>query len=112
MSAFARAQLNYENSLPHDDSVREAWTEARTEQLFKDMWQDIEHLSDAVSDVAIKIGWYRKDLKCGPNHPLAVTFLTLLRDGSDDIELARMLRSAAKEYINNAANDQACEEAS
>jgi hypothetical protein len=111
-TAFERSQFNYDNALPPDDSAREMWVEQRTEELAKDWWQDLEYLSDAVSDAAIKIGWYRKDMKCGPNHPLAVTFLTLLRDGSDDIELARMLRASAKDYITNAANDLACEEAS
>ncbi len=110
--SFASKQNAYDNALPPDDSAREAWVDSRTEELSRDMWQDLEYLSDAVSDAAIKIGWYRRDLKCGPTHPLAVTFLTLLRDGSDDIELARMLRASARDYITNAANDLACEEVS
>lgn len=109
MNSLARWQFNYDQAQPTDYSKREALVEARTEQLEKDMWQDLEYLTDAVSDAIASIGWYRNK----PNsrvHPLAVTWLTLLRDGSDDIEAMHMLREATKEYIRSAANDKAEEE--
>jgi len=108
--SFARAQQNYDNAQPVDNSKREDWVERRTEQLAKDMWEDLEHLTDAVEDAIGKIGWYRR--KNFRIHPQAVTFLKLLRNGSDDIELARMLREASKAYIDQLAADQAEEEAS
>lgn len=86
---------------------KEAAIEARAEQLRSDLWQDLEHLTDAVNDAAITIGYYRKGER---NHPKAVTFLTLLRDGSDDIELARMLREAVNDHIGQLAQDMAEEE--
>ena len=101
---MARAQLNYDNMLPPDDSMREAAIEARTEQLSADYWQDLEHLSDALSDVAGTVGWYRHRK---PVHHDAVRLLTLLRDGSDDLELARMIREAAQRYIAATAGDEA-----
>lgn len=104
---MARAQFNYDYMLPPDDSVREAAIEKRTEQLSADYWQDLEMLSDAVSDVATTVGWYRKRK---PVHPDAVRFLTLLRDGSDDIELARIFREAAKQYISAEADNEATRE--
>lgn len=87
---------------------RDAAVEARAEQIAKDMWQDLEYVTDAVNDAAITIGYYRR--KDHRIHPLAVTFLTLLRDGSDDLELVRMLRQAANDYINETARDRAEEE--
>lgn len=108
MNHFARAQFNYDNALPADDSAKQEWIESRAEQIKKDMWQDLEYLTDAVSDAISTIGWYRKErFKV---HPMAVTWLTLLRDGTDDIEAMRMLREATKEYIHDAANDKAEEE--
>lgn len=108
--AFARSQFNHDNALPRDDSKREEWVEQRAEQLAKDMWQDLEYLTDAAGDAIGRIGWYRR--KGFTVHPKAVTFLLLLRDGHDDIELARMLRQAANQYINQLAQDMAEDEAS
>lgn len=110
MNHFARAQFNYDNALPADDSARQEWIESRAEQLKKDMWQDLEYLTDAMGDVCVTIGWYRH--KGFSNHPQSVTWLSLLRDGSDDIELARMLRKAATDYIAQRAFDMAEKEAS
>lgn len=87
---------------------RDAAIKDRAEQLSKDMWQDLEYLTDAVNDAAITIGYYRKSGQ--RNHTMAVTWLTLLRDGSDDLELVRMLREAANEYISQLAMDRAEEE--
>ncbi|TPG50157.1 hypothetical protein EAH75_01275 [Rhodanobacter glycinis] len=101
---LARAQLNYDNRLPPDDSMREAAIESRTEQLTADYWQDLEYLSDALSDVAITVGWYRNRK---PVHHGAVRLLTLLRDGSDDLELAQIIREAALQYIAATAGDEA-----
>ena len=89
------------------EEAREAAVEARIEDLKRDMWQDLEYLSDAIDDAVYKLGNYRKGKVC---HPLTVTWLTLLRDGSDDLELARMFRAAAKDYIADKASDQAEEE--
>lgn len=108
--SFARAQQNYDNAQPVDTSTREDKVERRAAQLAADMWQDLEYLTDAVSDAVGKIGWYRR--KNFRIHPQAVTFLALLRNGSDDIELARMLREASKAYIEQLAADQAEEEES
>jgi hypothetical protein len=104
---MARAQLNYDNRLPPDDSMREAAIEARKEQLAADYWQDLEHLSDALDDAVYRLGNYKRKRL---NHPRCVEFLTLLRDGSDDIELARMIRECAQKYIADTASDQAEEE--
>jgi hypothetical protein len=89
---------------PPDDSEREAAIERRTEALIAEMWQDPEYLSDAMSDAAVTIGWYRKGRVC---HPDAVRWLTMLRDGSDDMELARMLRESVRDAISDAASDRA-----
>jgi len=110
MNSFARKQEAYDNAMPVDNSRREDWVERRTDELTRDMWQDLEHLTDALSDAILDIGWYRKD---GHRvHPLAVTFLTLLRDGSDDINLAALLRAYTLKRIRRAAEDRAEEEAS
>jgi len=108
--SFASKQFAYDNSLPADDSAREDYIERRAEELKKDLWQDLEYITDAVNDAAIRIGYYRR--KGFTIHPQAVTWLTLLRDGSDDLELARMLRMAANEYLDQLAHDMAEEEAS
>ena len=108
--SFASKQIAHDNLLPPDDSVREDWIERRAMELAKDLSQDLEHLTDAVSDAVIRIGYYRR--KGFTIHPKAVTWLTMLRDGSDDIELARMLRQAANEYIDQLAHDMAEKEAS
>lgn len=89
---------------PPDDSEREAAIERRTEALIAEMWQDPEYLSDAMSDAAVTIGWYRKGQAC---HVHAARWLTLLRDGSDDLELARMLRESVRDAISDAASDRA-----
>lgn len=104
---LSRAQFNHDNAQPRDDSRREAAIEARTEQLIAEMWQDNEHLSDAVNDASITIGWYRRDLA---TLPAAVRFLELLRDGSDDFEAMRMFRSVCRDYISDTASDRAKEE--
>jgi hypothetical protein len=79
----------------------------RAGQLADEMWQDMEHLSDALDDAVGKVGYYRKDRG---NHPLASRVLVLLRDGADDVELARTLRKAARDYIDMLAMDRATEE--
>jgi hypothetical protein len=109
-TSFASQQFVYDNALPADDSLRQEFIERRTEELKKDLWQDLECVTDAVNDAAIRIGYYRR--KGFKVHPQAVTWLTLLRDGSDDLELARMLRAAANEYLCQLASDMAEEEAS
>jgi len=108
--SLARSQSNYDNAQPADNSIREDAIERRKKQLSADMWQDLEYLTDAVSDAVGKIGWYRR--KNFRVHPKAVTFLMLLGNGSDDIEAMRMLREASKAYIDQIAEDQAEEEAS
>lgn len=107
MNSLARAQANYDNELPTDDSQREAAIDTRTEQLKADYWQDLERLSDAFNDAALTIGWIQKGFA---THPRAVTFLALLRDGSDDLKAMRMLREAMKDYISDKADDDAHEE--
>jgi len=89
------------------EEAREQAVEARAEDLKRDMWQDLEYLSDAADDAVYRLANYRTKAQ---HHPLAVTWLTLLRDGSDDLELARMLREAAKAYIADKAADKAEEE--
>lgn len=106
---LARAQLNYDHMLPPDDSMREAAIEARTEQLQSDYWQDLEQLSDAFNDAAYNIGYFRSKEARRTN---TVTFLTLIRDGSDDLEAMRMLREAMRSYIADQAQDTAEEELS
>ena len=83
---------------------RELAVEALAERLRADYWQDLEQLSDAFNDAGSTIAYYRS--KEVP-HPLAVTFLTLARDGSDDAELGRMLREAMRDYISDKAADDA-----
>ena len=100
---------------PPDDSEREAAIERRTEALIAEMWQDPECLSDAVHDAISTIGWYRgpgsrKGGYMPVNHPKAMPWLMLLRDGSDDLELARMLRESCRDYISDEAASQAEEE--
>jgi hypothetical protein len=109
MNSLARAQSNFDARLPPDDSMREAAVEARAEQLQKDYWQDLEQLSDAFSDASVTIGLYRRGKV---PHPHAVTFLTLIRDGSDDLEAMRLLREAMRQYIADQAKDTAEEELS
>lgn len=95
------------------EEAREQAVEARAEQLQVEMWQDLSELSDAFDDVAYKMGQYRsaKDPnKRHANHPKAATFLTLIRDGSDDLELARMLRAEMRDYISDTAGNRAEEE--
>lgn len=105
--SLARAQLNYDHAEPADDSIREAAIEARAKQLQAAYWQDLECLSDAFNDAALTIGWVQPGFA---THPKAVTFLTLLRDGSDDLEAVRILREAMKDYISDKAGDDAREE--
>lgn len=90
---------------------RESAVEARTEELRRDIWQDLEHLADAFSDAAATVGYYRNRNRQGVhNHPQAVTLLTLLRDGTDEIEVVRLIREAMRAYIDQAAEDLAEEE--
>lgn len=105
--ALARAQVNYDNRLPPDSSIRESAIEARTEQLAAQYWQDPEFLTDALSDAAITIGWYRKG---EPTHPDTMKLLGLLRDGSDDLEAVRLLRKGMRAYLAQLAADAAAEE--
>lgn len=109
------AQPKFTNLGPGDFSdtrreeavAREEAINARAEQLVAEMWQDPEYLTDALGDAIGTVGYYRKDKA---NHPLAMTVLTLLRDGSDDIECMRIIREAAKDYIRDTASDRAEEE--
>jgi hypothetical protein len=90
--------------------ARQIHVEQRTEELKRDMWQDLEHLSDAVSDMAINVGYYRTLNKYGRNHPDAVRLLTLLRDGSDDLEAMRLIRADMQRHIGEAAESAAEQE--
>lgn len=101
---MARSQFNYDHAEPYDSSKREAQAEAMAEQLTADMWQDLEHLSDALDDAVYRLGNYRRG---NAVHEQCVTLLTLIRDGSDDADLGRMLRLAARDYINGKALDEA-----
>lgn len=92
---------------PPDDSEREAAIERRTKELIAEMWQDPEYLSDAMSDAAVTIGWYRKGQAC---HVNAKRWLDLLSNGSDDLELARMLRESVRDAISDVASDRAEQE--
>lgn len=85
--------------------------EARAIELQDEMWKDLEELSDAFGDAAVTIGYYRrKPMSASSIHRDTDKFLTLIRDGSDDLELARMLRAEMKDYISDTAGDRAEEE--
>ena len=90
--------------------ARKIHVEQRTEELKRDMWQDLEHLSDALSDMAITVGYYRTLSKYGRNHPNAVRLLTLIRDGSDDLEAMRIIRADMQRYIAETAGSAAEQE--
>jgi hypothetical protein len=92
---------------PPDDSRREAAIEARTEQLIAEMWQDNEHLSDAVSDASITIGLYHKD---GTTPQSALDFLKLCSEKTDHCEIGRRLIASMEDYISDTASDRAKEE--
>lgn len=82
--------------------------DARAIELQAEMWQDLSELSDAFNDAGATIGWYRVGAhRSCSNHPQAAKFLSLIRDGSDDLELARMLREAMRDYISDTAGDRA-----
>jgi hypothetical protein len=87
--------------------AREERINERAGQLADEMWQDMEYLSDAMDDAVSTVGYYRTK---GINHPLSTRVLGLLRDGTDDIELVRILRKAARDYIDGQARDRAEEE--
>jgi len=89
-------------------SGREDQINERASQLADEMWQDLEHLTDALDDAVSTVGYYRT---LRTNHPQAARVLALFRDGTDDAELARILRKAARTYIDNLAHDRVEEEA-
>lgn len=72
--------------------------------------QDLERISEAVSDIAVGIGWWREAPGVLHNHPLALTFVSLIRDGNDDAELGRMLRKAVDDALCEQAEAQATDE--
>lgn len=84
-----------------NEEYREQAITDRVNQLKPEMWQDLECLSDAANDCMSVIANYRRRKSC---HPDAQKFLELLRDGTDDAELARLFRVAAKDSVADTAD--------
>ena len=96
------------NDTQHDQACSK---DAEILRVQADYWQDLEVWSDAFNDVASNEGYYRNSPyrhgKFKPaNHCDAVRLMTLIRDGSDDLEAMRIIRTSMERYIAQEAADQ------
>lgn len=108
-------QIDSEAAERGREEVREQAIANRTVQLKAEMWQHLPELSDAYSDTAATIGHYegkRLGFIAPTNHPKAAEFLALIRDRSNDFELANILEKAMRDYISDEAGNRAEEELS
>ncbi len=77
-----------------DEEARAAHIARRAAEIAEGHWRDLESVSDFLANASAGIGHYRHGRV---PHPRAVEFLTLLRDGTDDLRCMRLLREAMRQ---------------
>lgn len=87
-----------QHDIDRDVKRQDAITELSA-KLFERYWTDDEKMSEALCD-ALHYSSHQRDID-------AKRLITMLRDGSDDLQLACMIRKACDTYLADEALDQA-----